>query len=66
MSSEDPSWSEDSWSPWGGGHQSSELAGLSWVPLTERKEVQFSLSECQLGIDNFLRTLRSSSLEERV
>jgi hypothetical protein len=64
MSSEDPPWSEDSWSP-SGGRQSSELPGLSWAPLTGRKEVQFSLSECQLGVGHFLRTLRSSSLEGR-
>jgi hypothetical protein len=40
VSSEGTVWSKGSGSPWAGGHQSSELAGLSGAPLTGKKEEQ--------------------------
>jgi hypothetical protein len=52
MSSEGPLWSMGSGSPWAGGYQSSELAGLSCAPLTRNKEVQLfpvRLSGCTSG-----------------
>jgi hypothetical protein len=42
ISSEGPVWREGSGSSWAGGGHCNELIGLSWAPLTGRKEVQFS------------------------